>query len=250
MQIELAGDRPKGEVLFCSCDSKYFNDFGIPLAYSADAHGNNLHIHVMEPTEKDKANFVLLKKDVGIQLTISEVIGGHQNREYYSCNRFIIAPYLLQQGAKKLLILDTDCLIMNKIEFPDADLGLFLREPWKDHSEWETLASHVAAGMVLYTQESLNFAMEVSDALTKNKLIWFIDQVALWKTYEKDLLTGMRKHKFHQFTEQEMDWEFKEGTLVWTGKGPRKYDNPTYVAQQQIYRDMWKGAKERFWKKS
>ena len=249
MQIELAGDRPSGDVLMCSCDSVYFNDFATPLAYSAAAHGNRMHIHVMEPTEEDRAKFALLKEDIG-ELTISEETGGPANREYYSCNRFIIAPYLLQQGANKLLIIDADCLIMDKMEFPDADLGLFLREPWENHNEWETLASHVAAGMVLYTQESINFAMEVSQALTQNKLIWFIDQVALWKTYEKDQLTGMRNYKFYQFTEDDMDWEFKEGTKCWTGKGPRKYDNPTYLAEQQKYRDMAKGLEDRFWTKS
>jgi hypothetical protein len=247
MQVELSGDTPKGDVLFCSCDSIYFEEFAKPLAYSANQHGNDLHIHVMEPTEKNKADFILLKDDVSIDLTISEEVGGFNNREYYSCNRFIVAPYLLQQGAERLLIIDTDCLIMDHLDFPEADLGLFLRKPWENHNEWETLASHVAAGMVYYTQTSFSFAAEVSEALTKNKLIWFIDQVALWKTYERDKLTGVRNYVFHKFTEKDMDWEFVEGTKVWTGKGSRKYDNPIYLAEQQKYRDRWKGIEERFW---
>ena len=32
-----------------------------------------------------------------------------------------------------------------------------------------------------------------------------------------------------------MDWEFKHGTMLWTGKGPRKYDNKTYVTQKDNY---------------
>jgi len=32
-----------------------------------------------------------------------------------------------------------------------------------------------------------------------------------------------------------MDWEFVEGTTIWTGKGPRKYDNPTYVGKKNEF---------------
>ena len=28
-----------------------------------------------------------------------------------------------------------------------------------------------------------------------------------------------------------MEWEFKPDTMLWTGKGPRKYDDPTYVSK-------------------
>tara|TARA_R100000808_G_scaffold7318_1_gene21569 strand:+ start:6184 stop:6924 length:741 start_codon:yes stop_codon:yes gene_type:complete len=246
MEIELSGDKPNGDVLFCSCDQKYFHDFAKPLAYTANENNNDLHIHVMNPDERTAADFVLLKHDLDINLTISQEHGGPENREYYSCNRFIIAPHLLQQGARRLMIIDADCLIMNHIEFPDADLGLFLRDPLPGTVGWEKEGTKCAAGMVYMTQQSLDFAMEVSTALCQNKLIWFIDQVALWQTYNK----WRDKYKFYQFTEKDMDWEFIEGTSIWTGKGPRKYDNETYVRHQQVYRDMWDGAEERFWKKS
>jgi hypothetical protein len=35
-----------------------------------------------------------------------------------------------------------------------------------------------------------------------------------------------------------MDWEFVEGTTIWTGKGPRKYDNPTYLAKKSFFERM------------
>ena len=34
-----------------------------------------------------------------------------------------------------------------------------------------------------------------------------------------------------------MDWEFIEGTTIWTGKGPRKFENQKYLkAKKDFYR--------------
>ena len=41
-----------------------------------------------------------------------------------------------------------------------------------------------------------------------------------------------------------MDWEFREGTTVWTGKGSRKFDNPTYVNAKKEF-DSYNTAKSR-----
>ena len=129
------------------------------------------------------------------------------------------------------------------------------REPWKDHNEWETQASHVAAGIVYYTKKCLPFAEEVSHALCSNDLIWFIDQVALWVQYRKDVLIDPKDYDFIRFDNMDMDpgdqswmdWEFKENSLIWTGKGDRKYTAQKYMAIQDLYRSMWDDAKQRFW---
>ena len=78
-----------------------------------------------------------------------------------------------------MLIIDTDCLVMEPYIWPDADLGLFLRDPLPGTVGWEKEGTHVAAGMVLYTKKSQPFAQEVAQALSTNDLIWFVDQVAL-----------------------------------------------------------------------
>jgi hypothetical protein len=245
----------------CSCDSQYFNDFAIPLAYSATENGNNLHIHIINPTTRDYSVSNILKNDIKRYkknvlknvITVGYEEDAPQNREYYSCNRFIIAPYLLKH-CDNLMIVDADCLVMNHVSFPDADLGLYLREPWKDHNEWETMASHVAAGIVYYTKNSIGFAEQVSHALCSNDLIWFIDQVALWVQYKKDVLHDSTM-KFIQFDNMArhvgypawMDWEFKHNSLIWTGKGDRKYTNENYLAVLDLYRSMWDDARTRFW---
>ena len=62
-----------------------------------------------------------------------------------------------------------------------------------------------------------------------SNLQWFADQNALWKVYEKN------KDSLSTFVYNNsiMDWEFKPDTMLWTGKGPRKYDDPTYVSKDK-----------------
>ena len=248
--IEVTGEFPTGEVLFASCDTKYFNDFGIPLAYSCNDTSNNLHLHVMHPSEDDYGTAAVLKNDLDIDFTVSFEEGGPKTREYYSCNRFIIAPHMINNGVEKMLIIDTDCLVMEPYIWPDADLGLFLRDPLPGTVGWEKEGTHVAAGMVLYTKKSQPFAEEVAQALSTSELIWFIDQVALWSCYKKHQLNPNEEapYKFKEFKPHEMDWEFVDGSTIWTGKGPRKYDNEKYVGKQQHFRDKFNEVGERFWK--
>jgi len=229
--FEIKGHRPTGNVLFASCDSKYFNDFGIPLLYSANEHGHALHLHVMNPTKNDVTTLRDLEARKNFTFTHEE--NNIHAREYYSCNRFMVAPAFLET-ADKLLIIDTDCLVMNELEFPDADLGLYLRDPLPGTVGWEQEGTHVAAGMVLLSKQAIDFARDLSKALYEHQLIWFLDQVMLWRLYN----VYKEKLSFHQFMPEDMDWEFLPDTKIWTGKGPRKYDNPKYVAEQQKYRDM------------
>ena len=46
-----------------------------------------------------------------------------------------------------------------------------------------------------------------------------------------------------------MDWEFLEGTVIWTGKGPRKYENSTYVEMKNKFNRL-PNAVERIWNKA
>jgi len=253
VSLQFSGQFPSGNIILASCDSKYFNEFGIPLAYSCNEAGNNLHLHVMDPEPMDYATASLVNSDLDIELTMSSETGGPKTREYYSCNRFIVAPHFIRNGVNKLLIIDTDCLVMKHLEFPDAKLGLFLRDPIPGTVGWENEGTHVAAGIVYYTRESLTFADEVSTTLRNNKLVWFIDQVALWRAYQ--VLSSRHGTMFadplyeecHVFGSNDMDWEFIDGTNIWTGKGPRKYTNETYCNKQSYYMDMFLGIDKRFW---
>jgi hypothetical protein len=230
----IEGTQPIGDVILTSCDSNYFKNFAVPLVYSANENDTNLHVHVINPDEEDFVIFEKMKSRVNIDLTLSyEKTRSPVGREYYSCNRFMIAPLFLEK-AEKLLIIDTDCLIMKKLVFPKTDYGLFLRDPLPNTNEWETEGSRVAAGIVYFNKTAIEFATLVRNILLNNQLIWFIDQRALWEAHKQ----FNQSLTYQTFDNNDMDWEFVEGTTIWTGKGNRKYTDQKYLTVQQKFRDM------------
>ena len=231
MQID--GTIPEGDVIMASCDSVYFDNFAVPLIYSANEHGNDIHIHIINPSPSNISTADKLKEKLDIRFTYTTENTENTTREYYSCNRFLVAPHFLKK-AERLFIIDTDCLIMKKLEFPNTDLGLFLRTPLPGTIGWEYEGTHVAAGTVMYTKKAIEFAEEVASIITSNPMIWFLDQVALWRAYCKH----ETNYSVTRFTQKDMDWDFKEETSIWTGKGSRKYENQIYCAMQQKYRSM------------
>ena len=46
-----------------------------------------------------------------------------------------------------------------------------------------------------------------------------------------------------------MDWEFLEGTIIWTGKGPRKYENKTYLEAKKKFNRLG-FATDNIWNKA
>ena len=108
INVKTFGDYPTGDVLFASCDSKYFMEHGPAFMQSANKYKQNLHIHVVNPT--DQVRDIKDKCEKFENLTFSGEqtnLDGIDERTYYACNRFIVAPYVLQY-ANKAMILDVD----------------------------------------------------------------------------------------------------------------------------------------------
>lgn len=245
--MQIIGDIPKRFSIVASCDEAYLKDHGQAFAASCGLANNNMHIHIVNPSN-ESFNFALdmskkLKNitDCAFTCTYEEtdlsVYTPEERRTYYACSRFLLADKLLQLGSGSLLLSDIDCVVMKHIEEPNADLGLFLREPLEGTVGWEQAGTRVAAGVVYYHYTLGWFAERVARYIDNNKKIWFLDQVALSNTYNnnKDFLSV-----FRLFDSRFMDWEFREGTTMWTGKGPRKYENKTYLAKKKEFEDLLK----------
>jgi hypothetical protein len=161
--------------------------------------------------------------------------GPDVERTAYACDRFLTAGIVLEHHEEDLLIIDTDCLVMQHIEPITHDqVGLFLREPLPGVQGWETQGTRVAAGAVFISRSAAPFLESVAERIRKGPVKWFLDQVALNEAYQEHIAD----YRFRYFDAQFMDWEFVEGTTIWTGKGPRKYDNPTYLAKKSFFERM------------
>ena len=161
-------DTPSGDILFAACDSLYWNDHVPPLVASADAVGNDIHIHVVNPTQHVADDYVKLKKQVkNINFTMSfesTDLSLVDTRTYYSVARFLIADQVLQK-VNSMIITDVDALVMKKLEFPDKKLGLYLRDSLPGTIGWELMGTKVAAGIVYLTQDSYSFIRGVNDRI-------------------------------------------------------------------------------------
>jgi hypothetical protein len=232
------GEVPVGAVFFAACDANYFKKFAPAFVSSIGANSStNIHIHVINPDDEVFALACYLNSRVSQHVTYTfedrdlSQYSDEQKRALYASLRFLIAPFILSH-ADQLLILDIDCLVMKTFDFPAYPVGYFPREPLPGTVGWEAEGTKCAAGCVFLDKSALNVANAISETLGGLELRWFNDQIAL-----NHVMNQVPKDFVHKFDGEFMDWEFKEGTAIWTGKGPRKYENAKYVEMQNKYTD-------------
>ena len=222
-------DIPSGDIVYGACDSLYWKDHVPPLLASCNKAGNSLHIHVVNPVESVFKDYPKLRSQVDVNFTMSYEntdLNLVDTRTYYSCSRFIVADQILEK-VNSMIVTDVDALVMKKLEFPEAKLGLFLRDSLPGTVGWEQQGTKVAAGIVYLTQDSYDFMKGVVKKIKWYGLRWFVDQVCLHEQYIEE---GWDKRSdFIDFGADVMDWQFLPDSYIWTGKGERKYNNTTYV---------------------
>lgn len=249
------GEVPTNPAIMAACDSHYFMRFAPAFVASIDKNTRfDIHIHVVNPTEEVLALACYLNSRVKSRITytfndldlatlskdfkVSDATNRPEVRAYYASLRFLVAPYILQH-AGQLLILDIDCMVMNDFDFPEKPVGYFPRKSLSGTVGWEQAGTQCAAGCVYFHKDALNICDAVGETLGGLELRWFNDQIAL-----SHVMTQVPEQFIHKFDGNFMDWEFEEGTTIWTGKGPRKYDNETYVSKQHVYHDAIMDNKE------
>jgi len=245
------GERPRKFCLFTSCDPKYLRDHAQAYISSCAKAENNVHLHVINASVNDWTYMQTLKMGYKLmfpsgEMTISSedtdlpTISDEQKRTYYACNRFIVASSIITQP---MLITDIDCLIMKHIDPLETDLGIFLREPLPGVNDWEREGSRVAAGAVFVKETAKEFLEGAAQIILDNEWRWFLDQNALNVSYQH----FKTKYTCTAFGTDFMDWEFIDGTTIWTGKGDRKYSNPKYLGMKKHYYDAFPKLSEEYW---
>ena len=234
--------------LFASCDSVYLRAHAPALVASAACADNSIHINVCNAGDGDRdilddlssryhkiAGWPQSEFTWSMSTPFAKAKTAEEARTVFACDRFISASMLMESHKENFLIIDTDCLIMKHIyDIDDDQLGLFLREPLSGTQGWENAGSRVAAGVVFVKQEAVPFLEKIAARIKEGPLAWFLDQVAINEVYQE----YMGDYRFKYFDSQFMDWEFVEGTTIWTGKGPRKYENETYLAKKAYFDRM------------
>lgn len=230
------GEVPINPVVFASCDSKYFLEHGQAFVYSVTDNHFCCHVHIINPSEEALALAGIIRATSKTRTTYTfedkdfKGWSADAERTYYACSRFLVLPTILRY-AGKVMVLDIDCMVMQPFVFPNTPCGYFPRDPLPGTTGWEAEGTRVAAGAVYLDSTAMNVATHVAEYIKTCELKWFADQVALSVIFRKVPDSHITK-----FDSQFMDWEFIDGTSIWTGKGPRKFNNPKYVAEKQSYK--------------
>jgi hypothetical protein len=119
-QFERLGDwRPaSGQVFLCCCDGAYFMRYAAALCHSVERWRPDavLHFHVALP---DGAVFqhaaeLAARGQLAINLTV-ETAPTWRHNVYYACNRFLVAPTIMDWYRRPLVILDADSVLLGDL---------------------------------------------------------------------------------------------------------------------------------------
>jgi len=230
---DVLGTFPTEPCVFAACDSKYFVDHASPFINSAHLAGKPCHVHVVNPTQQVFELFEYYKTKVSNPTTLSfNYMDIPDDPDAMKCTyaslRFFILPYLLEK-IEKIMVLDIDCMVMRDFRFPDKPCGLFVRQPVTYLTDWIKEGTKIAAGIVYFDRSYLDKVKKLIEIINSLPQTWYADQVAL----NKLLTEHINYEDVFIFNGNFMDWNFIEGTVIWTGKGKSKYDNPRYVAMKK-----------------
>lgn len=240
------GELPNKRVVYAACDKEYFKSHAPSLIYSLNDIGKDVHIHICDPDPTVLNIEAVIKKDIDVTLTCSyNDLGATpiDAKSYYSCLRFMMLPQILPI-AGAMMIVDVDCIFMNDFEWPSTPTGYFPREPLAGTMGWEAEGTRVAAGCVYLTAQAINVAFAINERIKQGPMRWFIDQIALSETFSR-----LDEKNITKFDGNFMDWEFVEDTVIWTGKGPRKYENQKYLKAKNDFNRL-PSAPSNIWNKS
>ena len=251
---KLEGDVPDVErddrVIFFVADNAYFWDHARILLASI-AHqspGAKCHVHVVNPDSNVEGAVDAVRTALpGLSYSHEQVDFGTRDeahiRTYYASIRFVRLAEIFALAPATYLCIDSDCIVRGDVAVAPleaGDVGIRLRYSDVPH------ASVAAGALVLRpTAAAARFAGRIaeliSSVLETGEAAWFLDQVVLSQTV-RELNHG--EVRFAQIDMTFVDWFFRDEALIWTGKGPRKFEDDRYVAEASYYQGIVEAGRD------
>lgn len=242
-------------LLLTSCDETYYNSYAGSLIASALAHGECLHIHVINPSQETAIELGMLNKKLfannGLSYSIEFIDlsdwSDTRRKVYYASARFRVADRYLRYRSYRfnehdvyVIYIDVDSIVNKDIDWDSVlihqpALGIYdRRDENLGSNDRERLGMKVLANG--FSREYC-FFMDVYEYIEeKNFEYWFLDQEAIYevwtKYYPQTFWTNVRNTKL-------IDFEFHPDTFIWTGKGPRKWTNQTYIKVSEHWKNIY-----------
>lgn len=234
-------------VVFVACDMAYLGE-AIVLLRSMDllSPGFDFLLHLVNPSEDAIAGLENLGRELtGTRLHLSaekvRFASPDHKKPYYASARFIRLAEVLSRSAVPMLVLDADGVFVAPIDldFTDkAEAEICLKRRDIEGEKEEHL--QVAAGAV-WTRPSLA-ACEYFEAVAADLLNEFRAGSAAWYVDQKLLARHLKaivgdNPAVRNIKGKYADWAFGDESIIWTGKGNRKYVDVRYLLLRLGYDD-------------
>jgi len=136
-----------------------------------------------------------------------------------------------EHNIKKLIMMDADSIVRKSLDklfdsLEDCDIILRQRPGYAKHGR-------LMAGVMCVNNTSASkdfFAKASAKAHEIGMTKWWTDQKSLHKASSK--CTGLR---LHNLPSSYIDWEFRDKSHIWVGKGARKDNSRRYIGEENKY---------------
>ena len=217
-----------------SCDLEYIpNAMALIRSLDSASPGFDFLLNVVNPGPDTLASLDRFAEELqdtrlhiaaeSVQLTDPEEL-----RTYFACARLMLLPDILECSDSPVFVIDADGIFiapidMNFTDKPHADICLCLRDtagkPGQDiHLE-------VAAGAIWVTPNPATRSFfnavrrGVELEFSQGSPAWFLDQKVLAVQVKEARATT----RILNIKPKYVDWDFRQDSIIWTGKGNRKH---------------------------
>lgn len=235
-------------LLFSSCDTGYLR-YAISLIRSVDLYspGYSFVLHIVNPDQQSlerihelRAGLRHTRLFVSREDTDLTSLPLKQKRAYYASARFLRLQTLLSEYATPVFSMDADSLIVNPIDLDFSDKAsaevIIVR---RDQVEGTPEHLSIATGSIWFlpSPRVIEFlkdvANEIDEHFEKQTLKWFIDQIVFFQKMQE-----FKKVHYFNLKQKYADWQFRETSILWAGKGGRKlYDMRFFMLQALLSDD-------------
>jgi hypothetical protein len=158
--------KSRNKVIF-ACDGDYFNSYGIYNLLSCNNYNHDVHVHIINPTEKllNKINELTLSIDLSISIEELDTsnINFYKLKSYYFCSRYFICDYLFNNDLiDTAYITDADVIFNENISFDNTvTLGILY------YPKYESLWKQTGANFLYVTKERKSFVNKIVNLYQK-----------------------------------------------------------------------------------
>jgi tetratricopeptide (TPR) repeat protein len=187
-------------LLFLCCDARYFNLYAAAAIASAMANGDvalACHVHVINPDGEvlDWETKIRARhpgRTIGFSHETTDLSshGEAEQKVYYSCRRFQLAPAILRRARCPIVIADIDQLVVRSLgtvvsSVDDDDVALIMPDGL---SQYNPLAKISASALVTHDGPGARAYFDLVTAyidhcLAHDLWIWHLDQAALYGAF-------------------------------------------------------------------